>query len=124
MKFITAINCMDGRVQLPAIRYLQNKFDAKYVDMLTEPGPNKILSDQSNGELIQSLLNRIDISVNKHGSTVIAVVGHHDCAGNPSSKSDQIEQNRKAIQFLEKSYPDVQYFNLWVNDKWEVTNKI
>ena len=64
-KFGTAINCMDGRTQIPVINYLKNKFDLDYVDTITEPGPNKILADRSESELLKSIKNRLDISVNK-----------------------------------------------------------
>ena len=43
--FFTAINCMDGRVQLPVIKYVQEKFDILFVDMITEPGPILYLSE-------------------------------------------------------------------------------
>ncbi len=36
--FATAINCMDGRVQLPVIAYLKSKYVVDYVDAITEPG--------------------------------------------------------------------------------------
>ena len=36
--FATAINCMDGRVQLPVIKFLQERFKAEYVDIISEPG--------------------------------------------------------------------------------------
>ena len=32
MKFCTAVTCMDGRIQLPVIAYLQKRFNAEYVD--------------------------------------------------------------------------------------------
>lgn len=38
MKFCTAINCMDGRVQLPVINYLKKHFKVNYVGSITEPG--------------------------------------------------------------------------------------
>ncbi len=37
-KFVTAINCMDGRVQIPVIEYLKNNYGINYVDMITAPG--------------------------------------------------------------------------------------
>ena len=43
MKFATAVNCMEGRTQLPVIAYLKKKFEVDYVDMVTEAGPVKIL---------------------------------------------------------------------------------
>ncbi len=48
MSFCTTINCMDGRVQLPVIKYLQKHFNVDYVDSITEPGPNLILAKQTN----------------------------------------------------------------------------
>ncbi len=40
MSFCTAINCMDGRTQLPVIEFLKNKLSVEYVDTVTEPGPH------------------------------------------------------------------------------------
>jgi hypothetical protein len=37
MKFATAINCRDGRTQLPVIEWLKKEYGATYVDMITEP---------------------------------------------------------------------------------------
>ena len=48
MKFYTVINCMDGRVQLPVIKYLQKRFNVEYVDSITEAGPNLVLSEHKN----------------------------------------------------------------------------
>lgn len=43
-KFGTAINCIDGRVQLPVIKWLKENYYLDFVDMITEPGPDKVLS--------------------------------------------------------------------------------
>lgn len=43
MSFCTVINCIDGRVQMPVNQYMQQRFKVKYVDTITEPGPNLIL---------------------------------------------------------------------------------
>ena len=82
-EFATAINCMDGRVQMPVIEYMKSKYGIDYVDMITEPGPNKILSENKDKNSIDSIKRRVKISVEAHKSRLIAVVGHHDCAGNP-----------------------------------------
>ena len=74
MSFCTVINCMDGRVQLPVIEYLKNKFEADFVDTITEAGPVAILAEKKDSELADSILKRVDISVNKHKSVGIAVV--------------------------------------------------
>ncbi len=120
MKFCTVINCMDGRVQLPVISYVKKRFNAEFVDTITEPGPNLILSEQNNQFEIQSILKRLKISIECHKSEGIAVVGHHDCAGNPTNKEAQIEHIQKAIIFIQKEYINVEIIGLWVNEKWEV----
>ena len=120
MGFCTAINCMDGRVQLPVIKYLQERFGAEYVDAITEPGPNLILTEQKDSSLVQSIFKRLVISVEHHDSVGIAVVGHHGCAGNPSSKDDQISQVQQAIHLLRQTYESMPMVGLWVDENWEV----
>ena len=104
MRFCTVINCMDGRVQLPVIKYLQQRFNAEFVDSITEPGPNLILSEEKSTALLQSILERLKISIEHHKSVGIAVVGHHDCAGIPTPKDDQIVQLQKAVHLLHQKY--------------------
>ena len=45
MTFFTVINCIDGRIQLPVIQYLQQKYNVEFIDSITEVGPNLILAD-------------------------------------------------------------------------------
>ncbi len=99
MRFCAAVNCMDGRVRLPVIEYLQRRFDADYVDCITEPGPNLILAEQEPPEAVRSILARLAISVDKHGSVGIAVVGRHDCAWNPAPKDRQLAHLREAVRW-------------------------
>ena len=35
---------MDGRVQLPVLKYIIAEYGIDYVDMITMPGPNRILA--------------------------------------------------------------------------------
>jgi len=121
MRFCTAINCMDGRVQLPVINYLRNRFDAEYVDSITEPGPILILSERKDADLVQSILRRVDISVEKHKSGGIAVVGHADCAGNPVGKEEQIAQIQSSAHLLRQKYESMEVIGLWVDEQWSVS---
>ena len=84
-RFATAINCMDGRTQLPVNEWMKEKFGVDFVDTITEPGPNGVLTNNK-VPLVSSIKDRVLISVNGHGSKTIALVGHHDCAGNPGPK--------------------------------------
>lgn len=120
MRFCTVINCMDGRVQLPVIIYLKKRFKVEYVDSITEPGPNLILSEGKDTSLIRSILERLKISIEKHQSAGVAVVGHHDCAGNPAQQDDQIMHIQKAMQFLRREYESIEIIGLWVDENWEV----
>ena len=112
---------MDGRIQLPVIRYLQSRFDAAYVDMITEAGPNLILATRRDIGLVESILARVQISVSNHASIGIAVVGHHDCAGNPASKAEQLAHVKGSVTFLRQCYQQLALIGLWVDENWDVS---
>ncbi len=120
-KFCTVINCMDGRTQLPVINYMLKYFSTDYVDSVTEAGPVAILSDQQDSDLANSILRRVKISLDKHGSCVIAIVAHHDCAGNPLDEQSQLVQLTKAVEFIASQFPNAKTIGLWVDDAWHVT---
>jgi len=120
MRFCTAINCMDGRVQLPVIQYLQKRFNVDFVDSVTEAGPNLILSEARNNNSTQSILSRVNISVEHHDSVGIAVVGHHSCAGNPASRDEQGVHTLNAVQLLRQQYENMEVTGLWVDSHWDV----
>ncbi|MGD9402165.1 MAG: hypothetical protein PVF95_07865 [bacterium] len=120
MEFCTVINCMDGRVQLPVIEYLQRRFDAGYVDTITEAGPTLILAKRNDAALVQGILERVKISMGKHNSVGIAVVGHQDCAGNPAPYDDQLAQIRDSVQFLRSQCGGAKVIGLWVDGDWRV----
>lgn len=124
MIFCTAINCMDGRVQLPVIQFLQKRFAAAYVDMITEPGPIRILSEQADASKIDAILQRLNISVDKHFSQRLAVIGHHDCAGNPVSEAEQIDQIKKSVLYLKNKHPQLDVIGLWVDANWKVNEVV
>ncbi len=120
LSFCTAINCMDGRVQEPVIKYLKKRFNVDYVDTITEPGPNLILAEQSDAHAIDSILRRLKISIEKHNSKAVAIVGHHDCAGNPAPRELQFVHIEKAIHFIGQSYPNIEIIGLWIDEDWRV----
>ena len=120
MKFATAINCMDGRTQLPVIAYLKAKCRVDYVDLVTEAGPIKILADRKDRVLLDSIKRRVEISVGKHESRYIAVVGHFDCAGNPVSKETQTRQIRKSIKTVQSWGFKCEILGLWIDENWTV----
>jgi hypothetical protein len=119
--FVTAINCMDGRVQMPVFNYLAKTYGVDYVDMVTEPGPIKILAENSDAGLVASIRNRVTISAEKHGSRVLALVGHADCAGNPVDKQTQLQQLERSVETTRAWNLNLEIIKLWVDENWEVT---
>lgn len=116
-KFGTCINCMDGRVQQPMIDWMKQKFGIDYVDMITEPGPDKIMAEGINPAL-ESIKARTLISVNKHQSKVIVLVGHDDCAGNPVSKEEHIEHVRRGLRVIKNWQLKATIIGVWIGSDW------
>jgi len=121
MSFCTVVNCMDGRVQLPVFTHLQKRFGVSYVDTVTDAGPVRFLASSPESNAARSMHRRIKVSIDEHGSRKIAVVAHHDCAGNPVARQTQIEQLRSAVDSLSRRYGDCEVVGLWVDGDWVVT---
>ncbi len=119
-QFATAVNCMDGRVQMPVFEYIKTFYDVDFVDMITEPGPIRTLSKNREKTIIESIRRRVEISVFKHSSKLIALVGHHDCAGNPVEQDTQVKQIRMAIKVVESWKFNAQIIGLWIDKNREV----
>lgn len=119
-KFATAINCIDGRVQLPVIEYLKRKYRVDYVDNITEAAPVKVLGECTNELQIKNIQHRLMISTEKHKSEHVAVVAHHDCAGNPVEKETQLEQLRKSMDVIRYWGFKGFIIGLWVDENWQV----
>jgi hypothetical protein len=118
-RFGTAINCMDGRVQDPVAHFLKERYQLDYIDTITEPGPDKLLAEGP-GIAVNAIRGRVRISVEKHGSNVIAIAGHHDCAGNPVDRDTHIEQINRAVNVIRSWSITATILGLWVNENWEV----
>jgi hypothetical protein len=119
-KFGTAINCMDGRVQLPLIDWMKGQFSLDYVDMITEPGADKVMAAGTFNQN-EALKTKALISVEKHGSRVIVIAGHDDCAGNPVSQEEHKAHLLKAVdKILAWKLPVEKVVAVWINKDWRV----
>jgi carbonic anhydrase len=118
-KFATAINCMDGRVQCPVKHWLQEHVGADYVDMVTESGADKIIAEGTY-EQIEDIRRKVMVSVNAHESDVIAVVGHHDCVGNPVAKDEHLRLVKAGMETVRSWRLPVRILGLWANENWQV----
>jgi len=119
-EFAIAINCIDGRVQKPVAEHIKKSFGVDYVDMVTEPGPNKILSESKGVNSIEFLKKKVEISVKNHNSQIIAVVAHYDCTGNPENEDVQKEQLRKAVNVIVSwGFPVKKVIALWLDENFK-----
>ncbi|MBI4010325.1 MAG: hypothetical protein HY361_04030 [Candidatus Aenigmarchaeota archaeon] len=118
-KFGTAINCIDGRTQLPVIEWLMENFHLDFVDMITHPGPDKLLSQGRPSEL-EAMKAKVLISIKAHGSNVVAVTGHYDCAGNPVAKDEHLSQIKRATEFIHSFTLPIKVVGLWINENWKI----
>ena len=118
-KFGTVINCIDGRTQLPVINWLKEKYNLDFVDTITEPGVDKITANKDN-EKTEQIKSKVQISINAHGSALIAIAGHHNCAGNPVSKDEHIEQIKKSLDTIKSWNFSAKVIGIWINEKWQV----
>ncbi len=117
-RFATAINCIDGRIQAAVTTWIQQTYGVDYVDLITEPAPDR--------ELAQGWVKGVDlrlkaeISARAHGSTLVSIAAHHDCARNPVSRDEHVDQVIKAIQTIRSWHLFHTILGLWVNERWEV----
>ncbi|MHC4662293.1 MAG: carbonic anhydrase [Planctomycetota bacterium] len=116
--FATAINCMDGRVQQPVINYLKSTYGVDFVDMITEAGPDGILASES--ELAENIRKRVAISVEKHGSQVILIAGHADCAGNPVSEAEHKEHVKCSVDVINSWAFSAKVIGAWIGKDWSI----
>ena len=118
-EFVTAVNCIDGRVHIPVINWLKASFDADYVDHITEPGADMALAVGS-ADVLEAIRQKVLISVNAHNSSILAVVGHYDCAAHPVSEAQHKRDIGVAVATARSWDLPVQVIGLWVNSDWQV----
>lgn len=119
-RFATAINCMDGRTQIAVIRHVQRRSGARFVDSITEAGPDGILARGGKGAAAAAIRRRLRISMNAHGSRICYIVAHHGCAGNPVSRSVHMRHLIRAVRTVRTWAPGLTVVPLWVDGKWKV----
>jgi hypothetical protein len=119
-RFGTAINCIDGRTQEVVIDHMKQKYNIDGVEMVTFPGADGIFSSGDHSEAIALIRRAVSISIEKHGSQIIAVVGHYDCAGNPGDREHHYIYLRRAMHEVSSWNLHAQVIGLYVNDKREI----
>ncbi len=118
-KFATVINCMDGRVQEPVSRWIKQHYAVDFVDDITEPGADCVVC-QADKKALKELEAKVRISTEKHGSHVLVLSGHYDCAANPGPKEDHVAEIKQSLKIIKSWGLGVDLVGLWVNAKWHV----
>src|SRR5262249_9506003 len=114
-RFATAINCIDGRVQIPVLDWIRFYLNVDYVDMITEPGPDRIISLEVD-RIYDSIFEKATLSVKTLGTTSLSIVGHYDCRANPGTKEEHLDQIRESVMVLKRWSLGVRILGLWVNE--------
>ncbi|MEO8435449.1 MAG: carbonic anhydrase [Pyrinomonadaceae bacterium] len=116
-RFATAITCIDGRVQRPVTDWVKWHTNVHHVDLITEPGPDKVLSGGPQ-QLIDDIIRKVAFSVRYHFSPVVALSGHHDCAANAATREEHIEQILAGAEVILSYNLNVRVLALWVSE-WD-----
>ncbi|HET8626959.1 MAG TPA: carbonic anhydrase [Thermomicrobiales bacterium] len=117
--FGTAINCIDGRAQQPVADWLKLNHHVRYVDTVTAPGVDGLLA-AGDPATIETLRQYVEVSTGAHESAVIAIAGHHGCAGNPVSKDEHLADIRRSVDEVAGWGLPARVVGLWVNESWAI----
>ena len=100
--FFTAVGCMDGRVQSVIAKFGQDKFHAEYQDTITEAGLVGVLAkDDVDPKFMAGITTKVvAVSIGKHHSAGVVVHGHQECAGNPVSETQHIQDIKKSVEVI------------------------
>ena len=114
-KFATAITCIDGRVQQPVADWMKLHTNVDYVDLITEPGPDRVLSSEST-YVVDEMIRKVRFSVQHHASGVVAICGHHDCAANHATREEHIDQILDSVRVLLSYQLNARILGLWLGE--------
>lgn len=117
LKKLADIELQVSRIKTAYMDKFENAMNAV---TFAEVGEHETAGNLVDIAILESIQKRMNISVNLHGSKVVAVVAHHDCAGNPVEKEKQIEQLNASINTLKSWGFAVEYIKLWVDNNWRV----
>ncbi len=112
--YATAVSCLDGRIHDPLIRFIRARFGVQYVDLITESGPVRIILGEGEGGEMDSIIGRIQASMRTHGSRLLFIVSHHDCAGDPVGDRDAAARALDAAEMLDRGGGGIEVWGLFV----------
>jgi carbonic anhydrase len=98
--------------------YLSTTFGVRHLDTITTAGLVKHLAETTSQTA--HLLENLETSMKAHGSRQVAVVAHHNCAGNRVSDRTQKQQVATAVSLVAETYSELEVIGLWLNEQWIV----
>lgn len=119
LRFGTLVTCIDGRVQRPTILWMREQYGIDFVDVISEPGPDKLLAE-SGPEVTDSVQKKVAFSVQAHVSRIVGICGHFDCAGNPATPEEHRVQIRQSVELARSWGLAAQVVGLWLNEHWQI----
>jgi hypothetical protein len=117
--FGTAINCIDGRAQEPVAAWVRDNAHVDYVDTVTIPGADYALTHMTPERMAQ-IRDMVAVSVNAHGSQLIAIAGHFGCAAFDADRTQHEAAIRGAVSVVKGWGLPVRVVGLWVNEQWQI----
>lgn len=112
------LNCIDGRVQLPVINWIKEKYKVDFVDMITEPGMDGAISKEKSS--LDEIIRKTKISIEVNSAKTIVIVGHHDCRGNPISEPEHKQQIKESVKKIKEVYVNLNTIGIWVSEQSEI----
>jgi hypothetical protein len=85
-----------------------------YVDLITEPGPDKALAVAT--DATATVFKKVRFSASAHNPVAVAIAGHHDCIANPVSKEEHLVQIKDAVRIIIGWGIRIRTIGLWVNE--------
>jgi hypothetical protein len=112
--FATSLSCIDGRVQLPMISWIKDRYSVDFVDTITAPGIDKVIFDDD----VESIKKSLMISISNHKSSHVVISGHFGCAGNPVSDEDHFTHIKKSVEIINSWNLDADVVGVWLDEKF------
>lgn len=113
--FGCAINCIDGRAQVPVIEWVKFHAGVQFVDIISEPGADGCLAREDVAKT-KRIHDTTQTAIRVHNPSIIAVCGHFDCIGNPVSNEEHIVDIQKAAAAVGHWAPEIRVVGLFVNE--------
>jgi hypothetical protein len=105
-RFAVAVTCIDGRIQSTVAESVRRTHGVSYVDMVTVPGIDGALLDES-APARRQVRDAVRVSVTAHDSHVAVVAGHTDCAGHPVDEPEHGRDVRQVVEWLRAEFPEL-----------------